>query len=338
MTISLDSAATLSRQLAAGEISATDLANSVNAAVAATQDSVAAYVHHDAEAVLQAAAASDSRRASGNTLGPLDGIPVAIKDLIATTDSPTTCASAMLRDFQPPYDATVAAKLKQAGAVFTGKVNMDEFAMGASTETSVYGNTHNPWDLERTAGGSSGGSAAAVAAQTSPLALGSDTGGSIRQPSAFCGITGLKPTYGRVSRFGLVAFASSLDQIGPMAWDVCDVAMLLQCIAGHDPRDSTSLDVATDDYVAATQDPDVRDLTIGYEPAAWEAAGVAESVRVAAANALQTFRDAGAKMVEIHLPHRQYWVPTYYVIAPSEASSNLSRFDGAHYGHRATPS
>jgi aspartyl-tRNA(Asn)/glutamyl-tRNA(Gln) amidotransferase subunit A len=248
---------------------------------------------------------------------------------------PTTCASNILKGFRPPYDATVIQRLRNADAVIVGKTNMDEFAMGGSTETGAFGVTHNPWDRSRTPGGSSGGAAACVAAGLVPLSLGSDTGGSIRQPAAFCGVTGLKPTYGRVSRYGLVAFASSLDQIGPLAWSVQDVALLTQVIAGYEPRDSTSLDRPFPNLMSAFQSNDLRGLKIGLLVDALNSQGLDDSIRRAAMESADVFRDAGAEITEIHLPHSDYCVPTYYVIAPCEASSNLSRYDGAHYGHRA---
>lgn len=265
---------------------------------------------------------------------PLWGMPVAVKDNICTATLPTTCASRMLADYQSPYDATVIRRLHQAGAVIVGKLNLDEFAMGSSTENSALSSTRNPWNLDYVPGGSSGGSAAAVAAGMVPLALGSDTGGSIRQPAAFCGVVGLKPTYGRVSRYGLVAFASSLDQIGPFSRDVHGAAATLQVIAGHDPLDATSLPDPVPDYLATLDQP-LAGLKLGFIEE-WLGTGVEESVRESVHRAVDVFRSLGAEIVPVSLPHSRYGVATYYVIAPSEASSNLARYDGVHYGHRTS--
>lgn len=335
MNIPLDSATELLRLQSAGELTAEQIVTAALASIRATDADINAFTHVADEAAIGAARAVDRRRAAGESLGPLAGIPVAVKDVLCTHDMPTTCSSNMLRNFRPPYDATVVAKLRAADAIAIGKTNMDEFAMGASTETSAFGLTRNPWDRERTPGGSSGGAAATVAAGNVPLSLGTDTGGSIRQPAAFCGITGLKPTYGRVSRYGLIAFASSLDQVGPMAWSVEDAALLMQAIGGCDPHDSTSLDIAPDDYVSAAVRPDVRGMRIGVIREAIDHEGLDETIRTAVNQAIDVFRTAGAWVVDIHLPHSRFGVPTYYVVAPCEASSNLSRFDGAHYGRRA---
>jgi len=332
----LDSALELLRLQTEGELTAVEIARRSVEAIQASQPTHNAYTHFDPDAVLAAAEAVDKKRASGQPLGALAGVPVAVKDVLCTADMPTTCSSEMLRNFRPPYDATVVEKLRAADAVLVGKTNMDEFAMGASTETSAFGLTRNPWNTECTPGGSSGGAAAAVAAQTAPLSLGTDTGGSIRQPSAFCGVTGLKPTYGRVSRYGLVAFASSLDQVGPIAWTAKECALLLDTIAGFERRDSTSLDRPVPDHLAATESNDLRGMRIGVLRDAMEVDGIAESVRAAVTHAIGVFAELGAEIVDVKLPHDEYWVPTYYVIAPSEASSNLSRYDGAHYGHRAS--
>lgn len=269
----------------------------------------------------------------GNQKGVLSGIPVAIKDNICINGELTTCASHILDGFRPPYDATVITKLKKAGAILLGNTNMDEFAFGSSTENSFYGPTHNPWDLERVPGGSSGGSAAAVASDQTIMALGSDTGGSIRQPASFCGVVGLKPTYGRVSRYGLVAFGSSLDQIGPLTKDVKDNALLLSVIAGYDPNDSTSIDAPVPDYTKSLV-KDVKGLKIGI-PKEYFIEGIDEEVKNAIWEAINLLKSQGAEYKEISLPHTEYAVPTYYIVATSEASSNLARFDGVQYGLRS---
>ncbi len=330
----LDSASELLRLQADGEASAVEIATKALDAIEASEPSINAFTHIDRERAMAMAEAVDAKRKAGQKLGPLAGVPIAVKDVLCTKDMPTTCSSNMLRNFNPPYDATVIEKLRDADAVIVGKTNMDEFAMGASTETSAFGVTRNPWDTDRTPGGSSGGAAACVASGNVPLSLGTDTGGSIRQPSAFCGITGMKPTYGRVSRFGLVAFASSLDQVGPMGWSVEDVALLLETIAGFEPRDSTSLDVDVPSYTSAIQTNDLRGIRIGVLRESLDTEGVDDSIRNAVLESIDVYKSLGAEIVDVDLPHREYWVPTYYVIAPSEASSNLSRYDGAHYGHR----
>jgi aspartyl-tRNA(Asn)/glutamyl-tRNA(Gln) amidotransferase subunit A len=290
-------------------------------------------VHLDEEAVLSQARAVDAKRKAGQPLGPLAGVPVAIKDVLCVDGEPTTCGSRMLMGFRPPYDATVIARLKAAGAVLFGKTNMDEFAMGSSTENSAYGPTRNPWDEARIPGGSSGGSAAAVAADVAPLSLGSDTGGSIRQPAALCGIVGLKPTYGRVSRYGLIAFASSLDQIGPFAHDLADAALLLKIISGHDPMDSTSVDTPVPDY-PATLDTPPETLRVGLVREFF-GEGLDPEVEAAVREAVRVYEAAGATVKEVSLPHSKYGVPAYYIVAPAECSSNLARYDGTIYGHRA---
>ena len=267
---------------------------------------------------------------------PLLGVPITIKDVICTRDQPTTAASRILAGFRPPYDATVALRLREAGAVLVGKTNCDEFAMGSSTEHSAYGPSRNPWDPERTPGGSSGGAAAAVAAGLAPVAIGSDTGGSIRQPAAFCGIVGLKPTYGRVSRYGLLAFASSLDQIGPLTRTVGDAALVLNVLAGHDPRDATSADTPAADYTAALTG-EAAGLRVGVPRALLERAdaGVDAEVLEAYRRAMDVLQAAGVVLVDVELPHAEYAVPVYYLVAPAEASSNLARYDGVRYGSRA---
>ncbi|HEV3448959.1 MAG TPA: Asp-tRNA(Asn)/Glu-tRNA(Gln) amidotransferase subunit GatA, partial [Gemmataceae bacterium] len=269
----------------------------------------------------------------GEALGLLAGLPVAVKDVLCVKDQPTTCGSKMLEHFRPPYDAHVITRLRQADAVLLGKTNMDEFAMGSSTENSAFQVTRNPWDLQRIPGGSSGGSAAAVAARETPLALGSDTGGSIRQPASLCGVVGMKPTYGRVSRFGLVAFASSLDQVGPFARDVSGAALLLEAIAGHDPRDSTSVDKPVPAYSKSVDQP-VKPLTIGV-PKEYFGSGLDAEVEQNVRSALKVYAQLGATIKEVSLPNSPFAVAVYYLIATAEASSNLARYDGVHYGYRA---
>ncbi len=292
---------------------------------------VGAYLTVTAEGALDAARAADRRLGAGEA-GPLTGVPVALKDLLCTRGVRTTCASRILEGFVPPYDATAVARLKAAGAVILGKLNMDEFAMGSSNENSAFGPVRNPWDLGRVPGGSSGGSAAAVAARLAAATLGSDTGGSIRQPAACCGVVGLKPTYGLVSRYGLIAFASSLDQIGPFTRDVTDAAWLLGAVAGHDPLDSTSVDRPVPDYAAALA-PDVRGLRVGV-PREYFVAGMDPEVEAAVRRAVGVLEAQGAEVREVSLPHTEYAVAVYYLVATAEASSNLARFDGVKYGLR----
>jgi aspartyl-tRNA(Asn)/glutamyl-tRNA(Gln) amidotransferase subunit A len=292
-----------------------------------------AFVHLDPESVLAQARASDARRARGERLGPLAGVPVAIKDVLCVEGELTTCGSRMLASFRPPYNATAIERLKAAGAILFGKTNMDEFAMGSSTETSFYGPTRNPWDEGRIPGGSSGGSAVAVAAGITPVSLGTDTGGSIRLPAALCGIAGLKPTYGRVSRYGLIAYGSSLDQIGPFAHDVADAALLLNVIAGGDPLDSTSVHDAVPDYTARLDTPP-DPLRIGVVPEFFTA-GLDSEVEAAIRESVRVYEAAGAAIKEVSLPHSKYGIPAYYIVAPAECSSNLARYDGTIYGHRA---
>lgn len=291
------------------------------------------YVHLDPEVVLTQARQVDRRLAAGENVGPLAGLPVAIKDLLCVEGEPTTCGSKMLANFRPPYDATVIEKLKAAGAVLYGKANMDEFAMGSSTENSCYGPTLNPWDPTRIPGGSSGGSAAAVAAMTAPVSLGSDTGGSIRQPAALCGVVGMKPTYGRVSRYGLIAFASSLDQIGPFTWDIPDMALLMEVISGGDPKDATSLPDSVPAYSREIQKRPER-LRIGVVKEFF-GEGLDNEVAVAVQNAIEVYRKLGAEIKDVSLPHSKYGIAAYYIVAPAEASSNLARYDGTLFGHRA---
>ena len=327
-------------QLLAGKrISAVELCQAYLDRIAALEPKVAALLSLDPEAVLTQAKASDARRAAGRPLGPFDGVPVAIKDNIMVKGQPCTCASKILKGFVSPYDATVIAKLKAAGMVLTGRANMDEFAMGSSCENSAYQKTRNPWNTDCVPGGSSGGSAAAVAAGETVIALGSDTGGSIRQPASFCGIVGLKPTYGRVSRFGLVAFASSLDQIGPMSKDVMDSALMLDLIAGPDERDTTSLPAAVPEggFAAALKDCQLslKGMKIGLPKEYFEVEGVAPGVKKVTADAMETLKSLGAQFVDISLPHTRYAMACYYIIAPAEASANLARFDGIRYGYRS---
>ncbi len=299
----------------------------------AIEPRVGAFLELRCEAALAVAAAADQARARGDAR-PLLGLPIAVKDILASPDFHTTCGSRILAGFRAPYEATVLAKLRAAGLVVVGTTNMDEFAMGSSTENSAVRPTRNPWDLERVPGGSSGGSAAAVAARAVPVALGSDTGGSIRQPAALCGVVGLKPTYGRVSRYGLVAFASSLDQIGPFARTVSDAAALLSVIAGHDPRDSTSAPAPVPDFGAAL-DGRLDGVRIGLPRESFTTDGVDPETLRAVLDAVTTLERRGAKRVEISLPHSGYGIAAYYLLATAEASSNLSRYDGVKFGFRA---
>ncbi len=315
------------------EISSRELTQAVLDRISAVEDKVKAFVTVTDEQALETATAVDEKIARGEEIGPLTGIPIAIKDNMCTTGVLTTCSSKILYNFKPPYDATVVQKLAQAGTVMIGKTNLDEFAMGSSTENSAFFVTHNPWNLDKVPGGSSGGSAAAVAADEAIVALGSDTGGSIRQPASFCGVVGLKPTYGRVSRYGLVAFASSLDQIGPLTKDVTDTALLMQAISGKDPMDSTSVDLPVPDFMAALQN-DVKGLKIGI-PKEFFAQGVRPEITEAVMKAIDVLKSLGAEADEISMPIMEYTLPTYYILAPSEASSNLARYDGVRYGHRS---
>jgi len=317
--------------LRGGEISAVELTTAVLDRLSSLDEKLHCYLTVDGAGALAQAQEADARLAAGEAT-PLTGIPLAIKDVIATKGLRTTCASRCLENFIPPYDATVMRKLREAGAVILGKVNMDEFAMGSSTENSAFGVTRNPWNLDYIPGGSSGGSAAAVAADLCLAALGSDTGGSIRQPASHCGVVGLKPTYGRVSRFGLVAYASSLDQIGPLTKDVTDCALLLQIIAGHDPQDSTSAPLPVPDYSQALQQ-DIKGMRLGV-PREYFQAGLDPEVEQAVRAALRHCESLGAELVEVSLPHTEYAVAVYYLIATAEASSNLARYDGVKYGWR----
>jgi aspartyl-tRNA(Asn)/glutamyl-tRNA(Gln) amidotransferase subunit A len=325
-------AARIRAQVVDGPLSARAVAEAHLAAIEAADPTVHAMLAVHREAALAAAERIDARIAAGKKVGPLAGVPVAVKDNLCTAGRRTTCGSRILADFVPPYNATVVEKLLKADAVVIGKANMDEFAMGSSTETSAFAATVNPWDTARVPGGSSGGSAAAVAARMVPLALGSDTGGSIRQPASFCGVVGLKPTYGRVSRYGLVAYGSSLDQIGPLARTVGDAALLLKVVAGKDPMDATSVARPVPNYRKDLDKP-VTGLKIGV-PAEFFSEGLDPQVEAAVRGALEVYKSAGAKIVDVRLPHTKYAIACYYIVAVAEASSNLARYDGMHYGHR----
>ncbi|WP_338442741.1 Asp-tRNA(Asn)/Glu-tRNA(Gln) amidotransferase subunit GatA [Synechococcus elongatus IITB4] len=320
----------LHSQLVRKERSAVEIAEAALQRITTLEPQLKSFLHVTAEQAVAQAKAVDQRLAAGDEIGLLAGIPIGIKDNLCTRGIPTTCASKILQGFAPPYESTVTQRLAAAGAVAVGKTNLDEFAMGSSTENSAYQTTANPWDLTRVPGGSSGGSAAAVAADECVVALGSDTGGSIRQPAAFCGVVGLKPTYGLVSRYGLVAYASSLDQIGPFSRSVEDTAILLGAIAGHDPKDATSLKVEVPDYTQFLQ-PSLAGLKVGV---------IAETVTDSPAGqavqaALEVLKGLGAEIREISCPRFAYGLPAYYIIAPSEASANLARYDGVKYGYRA---
>jgi len=327
------SLADLKNRLDAGETSAVELARLYLDRIATHNETLNAFVHLDADHVLAQAEASDACRKK-QPARPLEGLPIAIKDIFCTQEGPTQCCSNILKGFHAPYDAHVITQLKEAGAVLLGKTNMDEFAMGSSTETSAFGVCRNPWNTDCIPGGSSGGSAAAVAAALAPAALGTDTGGSIRQPAALTGITGMKPTYGRVSRRGIIAFASSLDQAGPMTRTVRDTAMIAAAISGHDPADATSVaDASPVDWLAACDATDMRGLKIG-RPAEYFIDGMDADVRDTVETALKQCEEMGAEIVDVSLPHTEYAVAAYYVIAPSEASANLARYDGVRFGHR----
>ena len=324
-----DGAAAIARRVRAGESKAETIVSSALEKIAAKNESLNAFLHVASEEALESARSVDRTVAEGGDPGPLAGVPVALKDNMHAKGLPTTCGSKILGEYRAPYDATVVRRLKDAGAVIIGKTNLDEFAMGSSTENSAFGPSRNPLDQTRVPGGSSGGSAVAVAADLVPLALGSDTGGSIRQPASFCGVVGLKPTYGSVSRYGLTAFGSSLDQIGPLARSVEDAELCWRTIAGHDPRDSTS---ATGS-LAPAEDGGVEGLTIGL-PKEYFQEGLDPNVEETVRNAIAGLEARGASVVEISLPHTRYSLSVYYIIAPCEASSNLSRFDGIRFGYR----
>ena len=326
-------AAETATALAAGDVSAVEVAQAHLDRIAAVDEQVHAFLQVDAEGALRAARAVDDKRARGEELGPLAGVPLALKDVFTTKDIPTTCGSRILEGWVPPYDATLTRRLKDAGIVILGKTNMDEFAMGSSTENSAYGPTHNPWDLTRIPGGSGGGSSASLAAYEAPLAIGTDTGGSIRQPGAVTGTVGVKPTYGSVSRYGLIAFSSSLDQGGPCARTVLDAALLHQAVAGHDPLDSTSIDAPVPPVVEAARRREVRGMRIGVVKE-FAGEGYQAGVMQRFQESVDLLRELGAEVVEISCPSFTLALPAYYLIAPSEASSNLARFDAMRYGLR----
>lgn len=321
----------LREKLLAGETTSVDLTKAFLARIKATDDKVNAFITVCEEEALTAAAAADQRIATGD-VAPLTGIPLAVKDIFNTIDVRTTCGSKILDNYISPYDATAVAKLREQGAVIIGKLNMDEFAMGSSNENSAAGSVKNPWDLQRVPGGSSGGSAAAVAAGQALATLGTDTGGSIRQPASHCGVVGLKPTYGRVSRYGVIAYASSLDQVGPLARTVEDCALMLGAVAGYDPADSTSVDTPVPDYLASLKEG-VKGKKIGL-PKEYFIDGLDADVKQAVEAAIETYKSLGAEIVEVSLPHTDYAVACYYLIATAEASSNLARYDGVRYGVR----
>ncbi len=327
-------AADLSAAVAAGEVSAAEVTAAHLDRIASVDERVRAFLHVAADDALARAREIDRDRAAGEPLGPLAGVPVAVKDLFTTVGMPTTCGSKILQGWRPPYESTITRRLRDAGAILIGKTNMDEFAMGSSTENSGYGPSRNPWDLAKVPGGSSGGSAAAVAAYEAPLALGTDTGGSIRQPAAVCGIVGTKPTYGGSSRYGVVAFASSLDTPGPFGRTVLDTALLHEAMSGYDPMDSTSIDAPAPPVVEAARHGDVSGMRIGVVTE-FSGDGYQPGVMARFTEAVELLESLGAKVTEISCPHFRYALPAYYLIAPSEVSSNLARFDGMRYGLRA---
>jgi aspartyl-tRNA(Asn)/glutamyl-tRNA(Gln) amidotransferase subunit A len=331
MTYHTKSLSELSALLEAGDVTSVQLTEHFLARIKAHDPELNSFISVTEAQALAAAADADALRSAGKA-GPLTGIPIAHKDIFCTRGVKTSCGSKMLDNFASPYDATVVEKLQQAGVVMLGKTNMDEFAMGSSNETSFYGAVKNPWNTRAVPGGSSGGSAASVAARLAPAATGTDTGGSIRQPASFCGITGLKPTYGRVSRYGMIAFASSLDQAGPMAQSAEDCALLLNAMSGFDPKDSTSLEQPVPDYRAELNKP-LAGLRIGL-PKEYFGEGLGADINSVVQTALQQYRDMGAEIIDISLPNTHLAVPVYYVVAPAECSSNLSRFDGVRFGHR----
>ncbi|GAA0921463.1 Asp-tRNA(Asn)/Glu-tRNA(Gln) amidotransferase subunit GatA [Nonomuraea longicatena] len=333
MSLTRKSAAELGALIAAGETTAVEVAQAHLDRMAEVEPKVNAFLHIDAETTLAQARAVDARLAAGEKLGPLAGVPIAHKDIFSTHDMPTTAASKILEGWRPPFDATVTARLRAAGLVILGKTNLDEFAMGSSTENSAFGESHNPWDLTRTPGGSSGGSSAAVAAYEAPLSTGTDTGGSIRQPAAVTGIVGMKPTYGGSSRYGVIAFASSLDTPGPFARNVLDTALLHEVFSGHDPMDSTSIDAPVPSVVEAARHGDVQGMRIGVVKE-FAGEGYQQGVLNRFHEAVALLESLGAKVVEVSCPTFTTALPAYYLIAPSEASSNLARFDAMRYGLR----
>jgi len=322
----------LSTMLAKGECSSVDITRSVYERIREVDDKIHAYLWSNEEYALSQAGEADRLRKAGEKLNPLLGIPVGLKDIFLTKGVPTTCGSKILEKFVPPFDSTVVSRLKEKGVVITGKLNMDEFAMGSTTEGSAFGPTRNPWGLEYIPGGSSGGSAAAVSSDMCIASLGTDTGGSIRQPAACCGVAGIKPTYGRVSRFGIIAYASSLDQVGPFGKNVRDAAIMLEAIAGFDPKDSTSVKIDVPKYTDSLTG-EVKGLKIGL-PREYFVEGMDKEVADTVKAAARTLEKLGAQVIEVSLPHTEYCIATYYIIAPSEASSNLARYDGVRYGLR----
>lgn len=335
MDVTSQTAHELAKMLADGQLSSVALTTSYLTRIEELDPTLGAYLHVDREGAIAQAKRSDARRAGGRTLSGLDGIPMGLKDIFLTEGLPTTCSSRILEGFVPPYDGTAVRKLKEAGTVILGKLSMDEFAMGGSNEWCAYGSVKNPWDPGRVPGGSSGGSAVSTSAGMAGATLGTDTGGSIRQPASFTGIVGMKPTYGRVSRFGVIAFASSLDQVGPMTRDVTDCAELLSVIAGHDPSDSTSAKRDVPDFRAALE-AGAKGLRIGI-PREYFGEGLDPEVREAVEAAIETYRGLGADIREVSLPHTDHGIAAYYLINTSEASSNLARYDGVRYGHREDP-
>ncbi|MDO9464514.1 MAG: Asp-tRNA(Asn)/Glu-tRNA(Gln) amidotransferase subunit GatA [bacterium] len=323
----------LAKLLISREVSSEELTRALYEHIGKTDKQIGAYITLTKDIAIEQAREADKRIKKKRDIGPLTGIPIAIKDNMCIKDVLCTCGSKMLSSFIPPYNGTVINKLKKCGLVFLGKTNMDEFAMGSSTETSYFKVTRNPWNIKTIPGGSSGGSAAAVASDQAVLSIGSDTGGSIRQPASHCGIVGMKPTYGRVSRYGLVAFASSLDQIGPLTKDVWDCAALLEVISGYDPLDSTSLRMASPDYMSFLN-KDIKNIKIGV-PKEYFIEGIDKDVELAVKGAIEKLENLGATIEEISLPHTEYAVATYYIIAPAETSANLARYDGVEYGYRA---